>query len=355
MHPTANNQTKPYRALWRLLTLIITVIGTIGVTTASASALEPTSTVSSSGHSVVVGPETRVGVTTSFSKGSSARISTETPACIGKNQAEYDRIVSGSCVATKPGASAVDDVADDVGGVVDDLCSFGGETRVLMGDGTTKPISEIEVGDMVLAQDPETGEVSARRVSDRWKHDDDLVRFEIDGDVVRTTEDHPFWNDTEQEWQRADQLDAGDMVLTADGRRVKVDVLVGSAGRGSAYNLTVEGLHTYHVLFGSDAVLVHNTCRFVDGQRVATSDALTEANRWLGSGYKDMGGGRFVSADGTRVVRMGDADILGKHGGGPHMNFETMVPILVVLLGRPRTVVSLESWLPRRLHRSNNG
>ena len=52
---------------------------------------------------------------------------------------------------------------------------------------------------MVLAQDPETGEVSARRVSDRWKHDDDLVRFEIDGDVVRTTEDHPFWNDTEQD------------------------------------------------------------------------------------------------------------------------------------------------------------
>jgi Pretoxin HINT domain len=205
-------------------------------------------------------------------------------------------------------------------------CSFGGETRGLMGDGTTKPISEIEVGDMVIAQDPETGEVSARRVSDRWKHDDDLARLEIDGDVVRTTEDHPFWNDTEQEWQRADQLDAGDMVLTADGRRVKVDVLVGSDGRGSAYNLTVEGLHTYHVLFGSHAVLVHYTCRFVNGQRVATSDALTEANRWLGSGYKDMGGGRFVSADETRVVWMGDVHILGKHGGGPHMNFETMVP-----------------------------
>ena len=140
------------------------------------------------------------------------------------------------------------------------LCSFGGETRVLMADGSTKPISEVEVGDMVLAQDPESGEIGARRVTDAWVHDDDLVRLEIDGDVVRTTEDHRFWNDTDKQWQRADQLDTGDYVLNAEGRRVKTGVLIGSAGRGSAYNFTVEGLHTYHVLFGEDAVLVHNEC-----------------------------------------------------------------------------------------------
>jgi Pretoxin HINT domain len=139
-------------------------------------------------------------------------------------------------------------------------CSFGGETRVLLADGSTKPISQVEVGDMVLAQDPETGEIGARKVTDAWVHDDDLVRLEIDGDVVRTTEDHPFWNDTDKHWQRADQLNSGDYVLTAEGRRVKVGVLIGSAGRGSAYNFTVEGLHIYHVLFGSDAVLVHNAC-----------------------------------------------------------------------------------------------
>jgi Pretoxin HINT domain len=115
--------------------------------------------------------------------------------------------------------------------------------------GTTKPISGIEDGDVVLAQDPGTAEIGARRVTDTWVHDDDLVRLEIDGDVVRTTKDHPFRNDTDKQWwQRADQLVAGDTVLTAEGRRVKVGVLVGSAGRGSAYNFTVEGLHTYHIL-----------------------------------------------------------------------------------------------------------
>jgi RHS repeat-associated protein len=156
--------------------------------------------------------------------------------------------------------------------------SFGGETLVLMADGSTKPISEIEPGDMVLAQDPETGEIGARKVTHAWVHDDDLVRLEIDGDIVRTTEDHPFWNDTDKQWQRADQLDSGDLVLTAEGRRVKVGMLIGSAGRGSAYNFTVEGLHTYHVLFGTDAVLVHNACPLVE---LAENGALRPEGGYL--------------------------------------------------------------------------
>ena len=63
-----------------------------------------------------------------------------------------------------------------------------------------------------------------------------------------------------------------------------------------------------------------------NGARMKTNKALDAASDFLGPGYKDMGNGRFVSADGIRQVRMGDSDILGQHGGGPHMNFETMVP-----------------------------
>jgi len=63
-----------------------------------------------------------------------------------------------------------------------------------------------------------------------------------------------------------------------------------------------------------------------DGMTTKVDDALDMAERFLGSGYKDMGKGRFVSADGKRAVRLGDSDILGKHGGGPHMNFEILKP-----------------------------
>lgn len=231
-------------AIGRVLVLIGAVLGIL-LGAPSVAQATTTSRLASSAIEVASVLETRVGVAGNFAPVFVGPQAPENPAGVGRIDCAYDRTAPGSCFATKAAAGA---------------CSFGGETRVLMADGTTKPISEVEVGDMVMAQDPETGEVSARKVTHAWVHDDDLVKLEIDGDIVRTTEDHPFWNDTDREWQRADQLDAGDLVLTADGRRVKVGVLIGSAGRGSAFNFTVEGLHTYHVLFGTDAVLVHNAC-----------------------------------------------------------------------------------------------
>lgn len=142
------------------------------------------------------------------------------------------------------------------------LCSFSGETEVLMADGTTKPISEIAVGDWVFADDPETGERGPREVTHLWVHQDTLVDLEIDGHDVATTEDHhPFWNATDREWQRTDALDPGDLVLTADGATLTVDGIDwGSERTTTAYNLTVNDIHTYFVLVDDDAVLVHNTC-----------------------------------------------------------------------------------------------
>jgi hypothetical protein len=49
----------------------------------------------------------------------------------------------------------------------------------------------------------------------------------------------------------------------------------------------------------------------VNNMKMKTDDALDAASEWLGKGYKDMGKGRFVSADGERAVRIGDADIMG--------------------------------------------
>jgi hypothetical protein len=62
--------------------------------------------------------------------------------------------------------------------------------------------------------------------------------------------------------------------------------------------------------------------------KIQIDDALELAEQFLGKGYKDMGGGRFVSADGSKVVRMGDGDILGLHGTprASHMNFEIHGP-----------------------------
>jgi hypothetical protein len=109
----------------RALILLLVMAGLLVSARADASA-------SSLGTAFVL--ETRVGVTTHLSGRSSARLATESPACVGENRPVYGGSVLVSCVATKPSP-----------------CSFGGETRVLMADGTTKPISLVKVGDMVLA------------------------------------------------------------------------------------------------------------------------------------------------------------------------------------------------------------
>lgn len=138
-------------------------------------------------------------------------------------------------------------------------CSFAGETQVLMADGTKKPISKVKLGEEVLATDPETGEQSPHRVVALIEHPDELVDLEVGESVVRTTEDHPFWNATDQQFEPAAELDPGDEVQSAQGDRITIGGLKAETShRATAYNLSVEGIHTYHV--GADEVLVHNTC-----------------------------------------------------------------------------------------------
>ncbi|MBO4205835.1 polymorphic toxin-type HINT domain-containing protein [Micromonospora echinofusca] len=148
-------------------------------------------------------------------------------------------------------------------------CSFSGDTGVLMADGTTKPISEVRVGDLVLAVDPETGERGPRKVTNIWIHQDALKTLDVEGGALTTTEDHPFWNVTHRSWDRADELDRGDRLLTPSGVTVEVQgTLTDPAHVGRAYNLTVHGIHTYYVLAGENSVLVHNSngCRTFGSQ-----------------------------------------------------------------------------------------
>lgn len=65
-----------------------------------------------------------------------------------------------------------------------------------------------------------------------------------------------------------------------------------------------------------------------DGMEVPSSKILEYGESFLGEGYTEPvhGSGRYVSADGKRVFRIGTSDITGAHGGGPHANFETLVP-----------------------------
>jgi hypothetical protein len=129
-------------------------------------------------------------------------------------------------------------------------------TEVLTPDGE-KSIEAIRVGDWVVADDPNTiGEIEYKQVTDTFvRHTDKLVDLFIDGEVISTTEEHPFWT-LDKGWVEAKDLTVGSLVQTSDGRVVDVDGVETREGSFEVYNFKVEGFHSYFV---SDlGVLVHN-------------------------------------------------------------------------------------------------
>ncbi len=137
--------------------------------------------------------------------------------------------------------------------------SFTGDTLVLMADGRKKAIRDVKLGDEVMATDPETGETGPRKVIDLIRHGGlhTMVAVRLsDGSTIDATDGHPFWVESRGVWVDAIDLQPGDVVVTAGGDRLTVASLGISEQDLTAYNLTVEGLHTYFA--GGDSVLVHN-------------------------------------------------------------------------------------------------
>ena len=169
------------------------------------------------------------------------------------------------------GAGAIKNAAKTVTKKASETCetpnSFVPGTPVLMADGTGKPIEDVELGDSVLAVDPDTGVSGARPVTelitgDGAKHLVDVI-IDADGDgkgddQVTATDTHPFWVDREQAWLTAGELEAGASLLTPEGARVTVVGTEDHWVTARVHNLTVDDLHTYFVRTAVADVLVHN-------------------------------------------------------------------------------------------------
>jgi hypothetical protein len=135
----------------------------------------------------------------------------------------------------------------------------------------------------VLATDPRTGRTGPEKVTDLHRNLDrkfaDVTVTEADGSRarIRTTADHPIWNETDRRWNDAADLESGDALLARRGSATVAGV---REYRGARYmhNLTVANVHTYYVLADRTPVLVHN-CE-IDKPRYGDSDLL-------GTGLRD--------------------------------------------------------------------
>ncbi|MGW3961041.1 RICIN domain-containing protein [Amycolatopsis sp. NPDC005003] len=170
--------------------------------------------------------------------------------------------------------------------------SFAPDTRVLLADGSTRPISEIEEGDLVAATDPETGETYAEPVVNVivGLGDKHLVQLSTgDGEPVTATANHPIWVDG-RGWTEAGAIGIGDRVLLPGGATASIRVVrdLGHRTGTLVYNLTVDGTHTFTVVSGGTAFVTHNA-----------------------SGACPVGGGRSGKA--PRLRQLANDDKVAKH------------------------------------------
>jgi hypothetical protein len=138
-------------------------------------------------------------------------------------------------------------------------CSFTAGTLVLTKEGL-KPIEEVQEGDIVLARDESTGENVWRTVIGTFsKMHDSVLVLDIQTEAgpdsqIITTEEHPFYVQG-RGWIEAGRLEQG-MSLVAAERLVRLAGMTRVAEQQLAYDLTVDGAHTFFV--SEQQVLVHN-------------------------------------------------------------------------------------------------
>ena len=121
-------------------------------------------------------------------------------------------------------------------------------------------IETVEAGDYVWASDPETGEVSLKRVVQTFVNEaTELVHVEVDGEEIICTKEHPFYSPMKG-WTAACELRAGDILVTVNGEYVIVEKVQHEILESpvAVHNFEVEDFRTYYVT--SKGILVHNTC-----------------------------------------------------------------------------------------------
>ncbi|MGC0402934.1 hypothetical protein RKD27_005578 [Streptomyces sp. SAI-126] len=139
--------------------------------------------------------------------------------------------------------------------------SFPGGTKVVLADGSRKPIRDVRLGDLLLATDPDAGTTRGEPVTRTFSHPSkDLLDITLaDGGRLTSTPGHRFFV-VDRGWTLASDLAAGDLLRTPEGAlRTVTAVRDRNESRArTVYDLTVSGLHTFYAVAGSTPVLVHN-------------------------------------------------------------------------------------------------
>ena len=168
-----------------------------------------------------------------------------------------------------------------------------------------KKIEDIEVGDLVLAYDEETGEQTYKEVVRLFRNEtEEWYHVRVHGEEIVCTGGHPFYVVGEG-FVCAKNLKVSDRLLLSDGEyaiieEIEVEEL---ANPETTYNFEVEEFHTYYV--AESNILAHNKCN-IDKQFKTYEEAEKYFYDELGEGAKSFGKtsygeSLYKSADGLQI------------------------------------------------------
>jgi Pretoxin HINT domain len=220
-------------------------------------------------------------------------------------------LIASDIAAEEGGASSAEEAAASCGGM-----SFTVGTRVLLASGSVVPISQLKVGDKVLATNTRTGKTQAETVAAVLIHrDTDLydlkLRAETKTAVIDTTTSHLFWvlgtGGHDGRWVKAGALRYGTHLRTPSGGYATV--LGGWTPRqhsGWMWDLAIPGDHDFYIDTATAAVLVHN-CSINEGepqQTVHGAERAADPSRLSPAAQAEVIANStqtFTQADGAQV------------------------------------------------------
>lgn len=182
---------------------------------------------------------------------------------------------------------------------------FPAGTLVLMGDGSSKPIEDIRLGDIVMADDPlDNLPARARNVNDIYYGETEaLVQIHLDSNGDQTadleilaTREHPLWT-LDAGWINAEDLSPGQHAVNHIGEELVVISTDCRAASCRTWNLNVEGDHAFFVGDGSDWMLVHNLNKGPRTFVAYEAEFDFEGKKYYYNGRASAPGGKILSAN----------------------------------------------------------
>ncbi|WP_370353772.1 RHS repeat-associated core domain-containing protein [Catenulispora sp. EB89] len=201
--------------------------------------------------------------------------------------------------------------------------SFTASTPVLMADDKSEPIDDVKIGDEVEGTDTTSWAKGPHKVTALIRHSGPHKMVDVTlagGATIQATDQHPFWDQTTHKFTYAIDLRLGDLLRTPDGQYVRVQATRTYEENLTAYNLTVDGVHTYYVVAGDAPVLVHNSSCVVDATGYAWAPDRADTSV-LGPGQA------WSPSQGTPVLgRQADTAIGGTIPGYTHLDIPDWDP-----------------------------